>query len=206
MTPTRLQTSLILLPILLSWFHPVYGQETEERSRNKIEARSPDGKFAFRYTGQSQEEKQTYDLIDTRSDKVLMSVAESDPELGASARFIMKVLWRSDSKAFALTALLQKRGSELSVYLREGPAFRPIELPELTADIPEKLEQGKTTNLDSQRANRWQKDGSLVAQVETVSAGNNGTVTATRTVVLGFDQTNKAKIRKSTIEFAVEKQ
>jgi hypothetical protein len=35
--------------------------------------------------------------------------------------------------------------------------------------------------------------------------GNEGSVTATRTVVLGFDRSDKAKARKSTIKFAVEK-
>jgi hypothetical protein len=56
--------------------------------------------------GASDSEKQTYELVDKRSGKVLMSVAESDPDLGPSARFNMEVLWRPDSKAFALTAML----------------------------------------------------------------------------------------------------
>jgi hypothetical protein len=72
-----------------------------------------------------------------------------------------------------------------------APIVDPNELPELTADIPEKLEQGKTTNLNSQSAKRWQKDGSLVAEIVTVSAGNKGTATATRTVVLGFDRSSE---------------
>jgi len=35
--------------------------------------------------------------------------------------------------------------------------------------------------------------------------GNEGSITATRTVVLGFDRTDEAKVLKSTIKFAVEK-
>ena len=203
---TQLQRSLLVLSILVTCSDSLFGQEAGEGRKNRIEAPSPDGQFAFRYTGESEEEKQTYDLIDTRSGKVLMNVAESDPELGPSARFGMEVLWRSDSKAFALTALLQKRGSELSVYLRSGSTYRAIELPELTADIPEKLLRGKTANLNSQSAKQWQKDGSLVVEIETMSDGNGGSVTATRTVVLDFDQSNKAKIRKSTIKVTVEKE
>jgi len=199
------QRSLLVLWILVTSLHSLFGQEAAEETKSKIEARSPDGQFAFRYSGQSEQEKQTYDLINTRSGKTVITVAESDPDFGPSARFVMKVLWRSDSKAFALTATLQKRGSEVSVYLRDGSTFNAIELPELTVDIPEKLEQGKTTNSDSQEAKRWQKDGSLIVEIATVSSGNNGTTTATRTVVLGFDQSDEAKIRKSSIKIKVEK-
>jgi hypothetical protein len=203
---TPLQRCFLVLSILVTCSHSLCGQETGEGTKERIEAPSPDGQFAFRYTGESEEEKQTYDLIDKQSGKVLMSVAESDPELGPSARFSMKVLWRSDSKAFALTALLQKRGSEVSVYLRNGSTFRGIELPKLVVDIPAKLQRGKTTGLNSQSAKRWQKDGSLVVEIETMSADNNGSVTAIRTVVLGFDRSDTAKVRKSTIKIAVEKQ
>src|SRR5207253_5297709 len=113
-------------------------------TKKKMEASSPDGQFAFRYTGESNsEEKQTYDLIDKRSGKVLTSVAESDPDLGASARFYMKVLWKPDSKAFVLTATLWKRGSNVDVWVRNGSTFRHIEVPELLAEIPDKIKKGK---------------------------------------------------------------
>jgi hypothetical protein len=225
MTITRLQTSLILFPILLSWFQPVYGQETEEGSKNTIEAPSPDGKFAFRYAKDSKSNsdldsdsdsdsgKQTYDLIEKRSGKVLTSIAESDPDLGPSARFnIEGVLWRPDSKAFALTAMLWKRGSSVSVFVRDGSAFRKIELPDLVADVPDKVKRGKSfqhvSESNSQSAARWQKDGSLVVEIETIADGNEEgfSITANRTVVLGFDRYDKARVLKSTIKFAVEKQ
>jgi hypothetical protein len=219
MTVTRLQTSLILFPILLSWSHPVCGEQPEEGSKQAIEAPSPDGKFAFRYSkdsksnSESDSEKQTYDLIDKRSGKVLTSVAESDPDLGPSARFnIEGVLWRPDSKAFALTALLWKRGSSVSVFVRDGSAFREIKLPDLVADVPDKVKRGKSfphvSELNSQSAKRWQRDGSLVVEIETIVDGNEEglSVTANRTVVLGFDRPDKAKVLKSTIKFAVEKQ
>src|SRR2546423_210096 len=206
---THLQRSLIVLSSLTIWFHPVGGQEMEEGSKNRIEAPSPDGKFAFRYTkdsksnsdSESDSEKQTYDLIDKRSGKVLTSVAESDPDLGPSARFnIEGVLWRPDSKAFAVTAMLWKRGSSVSVFVRDGSSFREIKLPELVADVPDKVKRGKSfdhvSELDSQSAKRWQKDGSLVVEIETIVDGNEEglSVTANRTVVLGFDRSDKAKI------------
>lgn len=214
----QLQRSLIVVSILLTCSSFVCGQETEERTKEALEAPSPDGQFAFRYTpvatpeaqAKSDEDtglkKQTYDLIEKRTGKVLMSVAESDPDIGPSARFVMKVRWRPDSKAFALTAYLQKRGSEVSVYMRDGATFRAIELPGLEVDIPEKLDRGKTTNMNSQSARRWLKDGSLMIEIETTSSGNEGTVTATRTVVLGFGRSDKATIRKSTVKVTVDKE
>src|SRR3954464_9676618 len=111
----------------------------EKPTKKKIEFPSPDRKFAFRYSGSKEEgEKQTYVLIDRASGEVVKTVAESDPDGGPSMRFVMeKVLWRSDSKAFALIAYLWKRGSSLSVFMRDGPTFREIELPELSIEIPE---------------------------------------------------------------------
>jgi hypothetical protein len=207
---THIQRTLIVSSILVTCSHPVCGEDTEEGTKKTVEAPSPDGQFAFRYTGESDLEKRTYDLIDNRSGKVLTSVAESDPDSGPSARFNMEVLWRPDSKAFALTAMLWKRGSYVAVYVRNGSTFREIKLPELVADIPERVKAGKSfphvVELNSQSAKRWQKDGSLVVEIENMVDGDEGSVTATRTVVLGFDQSDKAKIRKSTIEFAVEKQ
>ncbi len=206
---THLQRTLIVLSIVVTCSHSLCGEDTEEGTKKTIEAPSPDGQFAFRYTAESDSEKQTYDLIDEGSRKVLMSVAESDPDLGPSARFNMEVLWRPDSKAFALTATLWKRGSYVEVYVRNGSTFRKIELPELVADIPEKVKGGKSfphvTELNSQSAKRWQKDGSLVVEIENMMDGNEGSVTATRTVVMGFDRSDKAKVLKSATKFAVEK-
>jgi len=207
---TQLQRTLILLSILVTCPNPLCGQETEEGTKKTIEAPSPDGQFAFRYAGESDSEKQTYDLIDKGSGKVLTSVVESDPDLGPSARFhIKRVLWRADSKAFAVMAMLWKRGSSVSVFVRNGSAFREIELPDLAAEVPQKAKRGMDlqhfAELDSQSAIRWEKDGSLVVQIETIVDGNEGSVTATRTVVLALDQSDKAKVRKSTTKFAVEK-
>ena len=206
---THFQRTLIVLSMVATCSHPLCGEDTEEGTKKTIEAPSPDEQFAFRNMAESDSEKQTYDLIDVGSGKVLMSVAESDPDLGPSARFNMEVLWRPDSKAFALTATLWKRGSDVEVYARNGSTFRKIELPELAADIPEKVKRGKSfqhvAELNSQSAKRWQKDGSLVVEIGNMVDGNEGSVTATRTVVLGFDRSGKAKVLKSTIKFAFEK-
>jgi hypothetical protein len=203
---------LIILLVLVSRPYLLRAEETAETPKKTIEFPSPDGRFAFRYSGgKSEEQKQTYDLIEKASGKVLKTVAESDPDLGPSARFTMEqVLWRSDSKAFALTAFLWKRGTSLFVFAQDGSTFREIKLPKLSFDIPEKAMKGKNfphiAGLDSESAKRWQKDGSLLVEIETVVDGEGATLTATRTVVLGFDHSGKAKILKSTIKFTTEKQ
>jgi hypothetical protein len=208
---TQFRTILIVLLALVS---PdlLRAEETDERPKKTIEFPSPDGRFAFRYSGnKSEDEVQTYNLIDKASRKVVAKVAESDPEGGPSMRFTMeKVLWRADSKAFAVIAFLWKRGSALIVFERGGSAFREIELPDLSIEIPEKAKKGKdfphVVELDSATAKRWQKDGSLVVEIETIQDGDGATITANRSVVLGFDHSAKAKILKSTVKFAVEQE
>jgi hypothetical protein len=209
---TQLARTLIALGLLLGGSALVRAEETEDAPKKTIEFPSPDGRFAFRYGGSAAEdEKQTYELIAKASGKVVKTVAESDPDLGPSARFTMEqVLWRPDSKAFALTAFLWKRGFSLFVFVHNGSVFREIKLPDLSIDIPETEKKGKNfphvNQLDSTTAKRWQKDGSLLVEIETIVDGEGGTLTATRTVVLGFANSGKAKILKSTIKFAIENQ
>src|SRR5882724_20362 len=187
-------------------------EDTDETPKKTIEFPSPDGRFAFRYSGsKSEEEKQTYQLIDKASRKLVKTVAESDPDLGPSARFTMEaVLWSPDSKAFALTAFLWRRGSSLFVFARDGSTFREIKLPDLSIEIPEKAKKGKNfpyvAGLDSESAKGWQQDGSLLVEIETVVDGEGATLTAIRTVLLGFNHFTKAKVLKSTVKFAIEDQ
>lgn len=211
---TQFGRILIALLVLVSRPGAAREEGTDEAPKKTIEFPSPDGRFAFRYAGsESEDEKQTYDLIDKASRKVVTKVAESDPDAGPSMRFTMeKVLWRADSKAFAVTAFLWKRGTSLIVFERDGSTFREIELPDLSIEIPEKAKKGKDfphiVELDSAKAKRWQKDGSLLVEIETIQdgGGDGATITANRTVVLGFEHSGKAKILKSTAKFAVEKQ
>jgi hypothetical protein len=186
----------------------ILGAEPGEDAKKALEAPSPDGRFAFRYTEGSEDERKGYELIDRKSGKVLARVAESDPDIGPSARFNMEVLWRPDSKAFALTATLWKRGSYIAVFRRDNATFREIKLPELEAEIPDKVKAGKhyphIVELNSQSARRWQKDGSLVAEIETIQDGDGSTVRATRTVVLGFNRSGESKVLKSTVKFGTD--
>ncbi len=205
---------VILLSLAVSGLQPVVAQDEEAAPTKKSNAEftSPDGRFAFRYTGDPNPNSEndavspTYELIEQKSGKAVMTVVESNDEIGPSARFSMKVLWRPDSKAFAITATLWKRGSTLYVYQRDGSRFKNVELPELIVpDIPEKEKHGKefphVVELNAQEARRWQKDGSLLVTIESASDGQGPMITGTRKVLLGFDQAGKAKILKSTVKF-----
>jgi hypothetical protein len=212
--------SLVVITMTAFYLQAVHAEEEEASpTKNKIEYPSPDGRLAFRYSGDPDKvgsvedtgDKQTYDLIDKKSGKILMSVAESDESIGPSARFHMTVLWRPDSKAFAITAFLWKRGSTLFVYRRDsGADFQQIEVPELDVDIPDKEKKGREfrhmVEDNSATAKRWQKDGSLLVEVKTANDGDGYMITATRKVTLGFDQSNKAKIRNSSVKYVTEKQ
>ena len=200
--------ALFALAMLAAFCPLAWSAEAEAEEKPRVEFSSPDRRFAFRYTPESEKEAKAYDLIDKRSGAVLTRVAEFDSDYGASARFQMVVMWRPDSKAFALTVTLWKRGSQLSVYQRDGDAFRKVELPELLAEIPDKARKGKSfphvVEEDSQSAKQWRRDGSLVVKIESIEDGNDGSVTARRTVVLGFGSPGKAKILKSTIKITMK--
>jgi hypothetical protein len=194
--------------IALAALSPVLcAEETESEEDTKPDFPSPDGQHAFQLTGKSLDENQTFDLINKRSGKKLLRIASHDPDDGPSSRFNFKVLWRPDSKAFAVKGTLWKRGSFVDVYLREGSKFRKVEKPEFQIEITEKMKGGKqfphVVELDSETPTKWRKDGSLVVEIETVVDGEGGTLTANRTLVLAF-RNGQTKILKSTTNFSVE--
>ena len=200
----RLQRYLSALFLLVAFCHPGSGMAAGDTgARKKVEAPSPDGRFAFRYKGESDD--QSYVLIDRKSGKVLQRVAKSDPDIGPSARFHMEALWKPDSERFALTGTFWKRGSTVMVFVREGTTFREVKLPELLAEIPEKVMAGKKyphiVELNSESAKRWLKDGSLEVEIESIQDGDGSTIQANRTVILGFGKGGEAKILKSTIKY-----
>jgi hypothetical protein len=196
--------ALLGFVILAALAYPAGAQEAEGETEKTIEAPSPDGKFAFLHTVGA--EHKTFDLIEKKSGKVLLRVVDSDDGIGN--RLSADVLWAPDSKRFAITYMIVRLGTGVSVYFRTGDTFREIKLPELEADIPDRLTRGKKFGhiaaLNSTSAVRWQKDGSLEVEVVYMIDGESGSITATRTVVLGFDRSAKARIRKSTIEFKTE--
>jgi Tol biopolymer transport system component len=196
--------------IFVGLISPIRAQETgpsptpptEEESDNK--SPSPDGKFALLTNYES--DLHTIDLIDARSKKVLMRVAEEDSEM-----VHYRVSWAPDSKRFALMTRSAHPIQGVEVYERRGDTFHKIKLPDLpTADIPKRLKRGKSfehvANLNWQEVETWNKDGSLVVSVTTtIDSAEAGSITAERTVVVGFNRSGKARIVKSTIKYETAK-
>jgi hypothetical protein len=180
------------------------GQPVPGDTQTSIESPSPDGKFAFRIS--YGEDLRTIDLIDAKSEKVVFHVADTD-----ESQTYWHVLWAPDSKRFALMTRLGHPIQGVSVYAKSDDRFHEIKLPELPeAKIPERLKHGKkfphVAGLDWQEAKEWNPDGSLVVNIDTmIDGGDDGSLSATRTVVLGFDKSGKARIVKSTIKYAAEK-
>jgi len=160
---------------------------------------SPDGKFAF--VTSYGDDLHTIGLIDKRSRKQLQRIGEED-----SSQASWHVLWAPDSQRFALMTRLGHPIQGVDVYFRSGETFRKIELPDLPkAEIPERLKRGRkyphVASQNWQEAKEWKKDGSLVVTIDTMIDGDGSSITATRTVLLGFDRVGKARIVKSAIKY-----
>jgi uncharacterized protein YecT (DUF1311 family) len=176
--------------------------ERENENENPDCPPSPDGKFAF--VANYDSDVHTIDLIDKRSGKKMQRIGEEDSE-----QAYWHVLWAPDSNRFALMTRLGHPIQGVDVYFRSSETFRTIELPKLPeANIPEKLKHGKkfphVASLNWQEAEEWKKDGSLVVSIDTMIDGEGSSITATRTVVLAFARSGKAKIVKSTIKYKTE--
>ena len=52
-----------------------------------------------------------------------------------------------------------------------------------------------------QTAEKWNKDGSLLLTIDNTIVGAGHTASATRTVLLGFDESGKPTILKSTVKY-----
>jgi hypothetical protein len=180
----------------------VCAQEKMAPPNENVNWPSPDAKFAFLTS--YRDDLHTIDLIDRKSG-TKFRIDERD-----SSQASWHVLWAPDSNRFALMTRVGHPIQGIDVYFRSGETFQKIELPDLPeADIPEKLKHGKKfphfASLNWQEAKEWKMDGSLVVTIDTmIDGGDGGSITATRTVVLGFDQASKAKIMKSAIKYKTE--
>jgi hypothetical protein len=186
---------------------PVRAQETtpspapsvseQEAVTKTIDFPSPNGKFAFLL---GRDDVQTIDLIDKKTEKVLQHIADE----GMSSAYY-RVLWAPDSKRFALMTRMGHPNQGVTVYFLKGDKFKETEIPDLTVEIPKKVLAGKqhphVGANNWQEAKEWKKDGSLLLTIDNEVDGAGHTASATRTVLLGFDQSSKPKILKSTVKY-----
>lgn len=180
--------------------------EKEDKVQTNIKSPSPDGQFAFlEKVPVGFEREGTVDLIERKSGTVLLRV-EEEIRVGWSA------LWAADSSRVVVTSRVGHAVQGIDVYLRKGNAFRQVKLPEpeLVAKIPEKMKRGRefpyVAASNYTTVEKWNRDGSLPMEIETTIDGAGTIITATRSVVLGFDRAGKATVLKSSIAFKTEKQ
>ena len=174
----------------------------QDKTEKMIQYPSPDGRFAFLLT-RTPEGRKTVDLIEKDSGKILHRIVESQDDF--SYRVDANAAWTSDSKEFAFSYTVNRRGSQIAVFSRSGNVFHQIKLPKFPrVQLPADRGEGNTTDVDNTHALRWEKDGSLVAEIETKKTRADNVVVATRTVVLGFNQHGEARILKTTQKVTTE--
>ena len=174
-------------------------EETPEEDATKnIDFASPNEKFAF-LIGHG-DDGQTIDLIDKKTQKVLQHI--DDLNMGSVT---YRVLWAPDSKRFALMTRAGHPNQDVMVFLQNGKKFQKIKIPALTVEIPARIKAGKdhphVAANNWQEAEKWNKDGSLLVTIDNTIDGADHTASAERTVLLGFDKSNKAKILKSKVKY-----
>jgi len=171
---------------------------TTEDATKETDYPSPDEKFAF-LIGRGEDEP-TIDLIDKKTEKVLQHIDDSD--IGSVS---YSILWAPDSKRFALMTRAGHPNQDVRVYFLKADKFQQIKIPELTVDIPKKVLAGKehphVAANNWEEAEKWNKDGSLLLTIDNTIDGAGHTASAKRTVLLGFDKSNKSKILKSTVKY-----
>lgn len=167
---------------------------------------SPNGAYIFRKT--FEEDGRKVELVEKKTDKVLLLVAESEED---SNRLFFKAAWAKDSRRFAFTSGTSRLSASVSLYEKDGQTFRSVELPEQgEVKFPEKYAEDERFPhwlcIDWWSVVAWRKDGSLVIRGESAADGNGGVATATHTVTLAPDKNGVWKIRNQQKKFAITKQ
>ena len=172
--------------------------DTEDDTTKEVKFPSPDGKFAL-LIGHG-EDQQNIDLIEKKTEKVLQRIADDEMPLSK--------LQRSLGTGFETIRAHDESGHPnqgVSVYLLKGDKFQETNIPDLSVEIPAKIRAGKdhphVASNNWHEAEKWNKDGSLLLTIDNTIDGAGHTASATRTVLLGFDKSGKAKILKSTVKY-----
>lgn len=158
---------------------------------------SPNGKWGFVTSPAAG--KPTVDLVQLPGAKIIS-------HLGSDCSAGWSVLWADDSKHFALMEKASPAQQSLAAFRESTNGFIALDLPKLPeAAIPDKLKHGKAypdiAILNAATATEWKKDGSLLVDIQTMVDGKDSTLTATRTVLIKFDEAGHGTIAKSTIQY-----
>jgi len=162
----------------------------------QIKCESPDGKFALRERfnelnpihGDSA-------IIETSTQKVAVQCHGDEPAATE------KLVWSKDSRRVA-SFRGNMQGGVARIFFRNGSTFDEIKLPDLPSPQLPDVPKPDASNSESTRRVeplRWLESGDLLLEDE---LQNKAGARAALQVTLGFDQENRATIRKSEPEKA----
>lgn len=162
-----------------------------------LTSKSPDGKYALHVSrGDKQPYPQSCEIVDSKTRKVFLELDKDkafDPEA--------KLLWSNDSQWAAYFTRTKDYDDDAAtrVFLRNGPAFAEIKMPELS---PPKIPNGASPS-DEQHPRitpiRWTRPGLLELEYEILSDSWGRTA---EQISIQFDKDHQASVVKSEPERA----
>lgn len=157
-------------------------------AKEVINSPSPDGKYVLRVD----REKDEAAIVEKKSHKVMCKLETPSGEDGS-------LVWSTDSQRVAYLRPW-RRGTDLSLYFRNGKTFEELTLPENMpkAEVPpHRFRNGEPKNINSWHnlgMVRWLKSGG----VELISSAEDELESkASITITVEFDKQHKARIVKS---------
>jgi hypothetical protein len=150
----------------------------------KMQYRSPNGKFAMRLTEDGSE------LVEIKSGKTLIQLEEA----GAGWAKDSKLVWSPDSKYVAHFSE-DRRGGSTTIYRQSGDNFEAVQLPEFPQC--EKTNVGKEFEASTE-PKRWLNENTLTLLAREAWSNEddaNQTTECEQLITIAFDTSGKASIK-----------
>jgi hypothetical protein len=159
-------------------------------AKDIIRDKSPDGKFALRFT---RDDKGFWEAaiinLKSKDEAVGLEIYQNGYIEGAH------LVWSKDSQRVAYFEP-DRRGGSTHIYFRNGSEFDEVEYPE--ADVPECSANDLATN-HTNSPKEWLKSGALVVAVkETWLTDHQNEHHCSETVTIAFDANHKASVQSIT--------
>lgn len=173
--------------MLLAWCFVGATVDGNER----LECKSPDGKFALLYVADNGEGYEgTSGIVDTLTRKVVADLGRNGPHHSVTDLF-----WSADSQR---VACFNEAGiGTTRVLFRSGAGFEEIQLPDLPDPNPPAVTPSNTPAKETERRLvpiAWLKSGDLLLENELL---NSTWGRAALEITIGFDRERRASIRKA---------
>jgi hypothetical protein len=182
------------LKILSTWCALLLTAPVSLTAGERIECKSPDGKFALRETfNEFNPIHGDSSIVESGTRKVAVQLHGDEPA-GSE-----KLVWSKDSRRVASFRYDWQKGGT-KIFFRDGAMFEEIKMPELPSpqlpDLP-KPDGSNSETIKRVEPIRWLESGDLLLESELQNkAGARGALQIT----IGFEQGNQPMIRKSEKE------